>query len=99
MWFAENPFGRGVLPAAALCAVATERVRIGIGVFNPYNLPPTLMAMKIGALDIGASIGATVERMGFKYNRPLGAVGDAIIIVCAMLRGDIVDYSGRVFSA
>ncbi len=109
VWFAENPFGRGVLPAAAACAVATERVRIGIGVFNPFNRHPTLIAMEIGALDelaggraalgIGAGIGAAVERMGLGYDRPLGAVADAFAIVRAMLRGETVDYSGRVFSA
>ncbi len=109
VWFAENPFGRGVLPAAAACAVATERVRIGIGVFNPFNRHPTLIAMEIGALDelaggraalgIGAGIGAVVERMGLGYDRPLAAVRDAVAIVSAMLRGETVDYTGRVFSA
>ncbi len=109
VWFAENPFGRGVLPAASACAAAPERVRIGIGVFNPFNRHPTLIAMEIGALDeladgraalgIGAGIGAAVERMGFDYDRPLGAVADAFAIVRAMLGGETVDYSGRVFSA
>ena len=51
VWFAENPFNRGILPAAAACSVMTERLRIGIGVFNPFNRHPTLMAMEIGALD------------------------------------------------
>jgi 5,10-methylenetetrahydromethanopterin reductase len=109
VWFAENPFSRGVLPAAAACAVATERVRIGIGVFNPFNRHPTLIAMEIGALDelaggraalgVGSGIGTAVERMGLKYDRPLGAVADTVAIVRAMLRGETADYSGRVFSA
>ncbi len=109
VWFAENPFGRGVLPAAAVCAVATTRIRIGIGVFNPFNRHPTLIAMEIGALDelargraalgIGAGIATAVERMGLDYGRPLGAVGDAFAIVRAMLRGETVDHAGRVFSA
>src|SRR5260370_28839499 len=51
LWFAENAFNRGVLPAASACAAATRRIGIGIGVFNPYNRHPTLMAMEIGALD------------------------------------------------
>ena len=34
VWFAENPFARGILPAAAACAVATRRLTIGIGGFN-----------------------------------------------------------------
>src|SRR5262245_29937654 len=74
VWFAENPFNRGVLPAASACAVATSRVRIGIGVFNPYNRHPTLIAMEIGALDelarararlgIGSGIASATERTG-----------------------------------
>jgi hypothetical protein len=43
VWFAENPFERGVLPTAAACAAATERIRIGIGVWNPFNRHPTLI--------------------------------------------------------
>jgi alkanesulfonate monooxygenase SsuD/methylene tetrahydromethanopterin reductase-like flavin-dependent oxidoreductase (luciferase family) len=31
IWLAENPFGRGVLPAAAAAAAATARIGIGMG--------------------------------------------------------------------
>src|SRR5260370_41873927 len=50
LWFAENAFNRGVLPAASACAAATRRIGIGIGVVNPHNRHPTLMAMGVGAL-------------------------------------------------
>src|ERR671931_554612 len=96
VWLAENPFNRGVLPAASACAAATSRVRIGIGVFNPYNRHPTLIAMEIGALDelaqgrarlgIGSGIAASTDRMGLSTDRPLAAVRDAITIVRAMLK-------------
>jgi 5,10-methylenetetrahydromethanopterin reductase len=109
LWFAENAFGRGVLPAAAACAAATARLGIGIGVFNPYNRHPTLMAMEIGALDelaqgrarlgIGSGIASATERMGLRADHALAAVRDAIIIVRAMLAGEEVNYAGRVFSA
>jgi 5,10-methylenetetrahydromethanopterin reductase len=109
VWFAENPFNRGVLPAASACAAATSRVRIGIGVFNPYNRHPTLIAMEIGALDelargrarlgLGSGIAAATERMGLPADRPLAAARDAITIVRALLAGNEVDYAGRVFSA
>jgi 5,10-methylenetetrahydromethanopterin reductase len=109
VWFAENAFNRGVLPAASACAAATSRLGIGIGVFNPHNRHPTLMAMEIGALDelaqgrarlgIGSGIAAATERMGLSADRPLAAVRDAITIVRALLKGEEVDYNGRVFSA
>src|SRR6202021_2855235 len=74
VWFAENPFARAILPAAAACAVATASLQIGAGVFNPFNRHPSLIAMEIGALDelaggrvrlgIGSGIGSAIERMG-----------------------------------
>ena len=39
VWFAENPFERGVLPMATACALATQRIQIGIGVWNPVHPP------------------------------------------------------------
>jgi 5,10-methylenetetrahydromethanopterin reductase len=109
IWLAENPFGRGVLPAAAACAAATRRIGIGIGVLNPYNRHPTLMAMEIGALDeiaqgrvrlgIGSGIASATARMGLAPDRPLAAVRDAFAIVRAMLAGEEVNHAGRVFSA
>jgi 5,10-methylenetetrahydromethanopterin reductase len=108
VWFAENPFARGILPAAAACAVATRRLGIGAGVFNPFSRHPTLIAMEIGALDelaggrvrlgIGSGIGSAVERMGLSYARPLTALGEAISIVRALLRGEEVTSAGEVFS-
>jgi 5,10-methylenetetrahydromethanopterin reductase len=108
VWFAENPFGRGILPAAAACAAATTTLRIGAGVFNPFNRHPSLIAMEVGALDelaggrarlgIGSGIGRAVERMGMSYARPLTAVAEAVAIVRALLRGDTVTFTGKVFS-
>jgi 5,10-methylenetetrahydromethanopterin reductase len=111
VWFAENPFARGILPAAAACAVATQRLGIGAGVFNPYNRHPTLIAMEIGALDelagesmggrvrlgIGSGVGSAVERMGLSYARPVTALGEAIKIVRALLAGEEVTFAGEVF--
>jgi 5,10-methylenetetrahydromethanopterin reductase len=108
IWFAENPFERGVLPAASACAVATERVRIGIGVFNPYNRHPTLMAMEAGALDelsngravlgIGSGVPQWINRI-MPHERPLSALRDAAIISRELLAGKTVTYRGKMFSA
>jgi 5,10-methylenetetrahydromethanopterin reductase len=107
VWFAENPFSRGILPAAAACAAATRKLKIAPGVFNPYNRHPTLIAMEIGALDelaqgrvrlgIGSGIGVAVERMGFAYDRPLTTLREAVVIVRALLRGEEVRYAGAAF--
>ena len=109
LWFAENPFNRGVWPSMTACLLATRSIRIGVGVFNPYNRHPTLMAMEIAAFDelangrsalgIGSGIGDRVTRMGLSYAKPLAAVRDCVTIVRGMLRGETVTYAGAVFSA
>jgi 5,10-methylenetetrahydromethanopterin reductase len=108
IWFAENPFNRGVLPTVGATVAATRRIKVGIGVFNPYNRHPTLMAMEVAALDdlaggraaigIGSGIGDRVTRMGLSYEKPLAAVRDAITILRGMLKGESVTYQGTVFS-
>ena len=64
--------------------------------------------MDIGALDelaqgrvrlgIGSGIGLAIERMGFRYGRPLTTVREAIAIVRALLHGDEVSHAGAVFN-
>lgn len=108
VWFAENPYQRGVLPAMAACALATESIELGIGVFNPYNRHPTLMAMEIGALDelsrgrailgIGSGVPAWVNRIT-PYEHVLHAVRDAVNITRGLLAGEEITYTGRMYSA
>jgi len=107
VWFAENPFLRGVLATAGACAAATRRVRIGVGVVNPFGRHPSLIAMEFAALDdlsegravlgIGSGIAAAMRRMGYADDHPVTAVREAIAIVRGMLTGDSVTYRGRVF--
>lgn len=108
VWFAENPYQRGVLPSATACAVATARVGIGIGIFNPYNRHPTLMAMEIGALDeisngravlgIGSGVPEWINKI-VPYDKPLGGLRDAAEIARRLLAGETVTYQGARFSA
>ena len=108
IWFAENPFARGIVPAAAACALATKTQSIGAGVFNPFGRHPTLIAMEIGALDelsggrvrlgIGSGLGHAVERMGFSTKRALTTLREAIAIIRALLRGEEVNFAGTAFN-
>ena len=108
IWFAENPFERGVFPLIAACLLATQRIRAGIGIVNPYMRHPAQIAMEYAALDeiapgrallgIGSGIGAQIERLGFRY-RPVAAMEDAMQIVRGLLHGETVRYRGTMFSA
>ena len=108
VWFAENPFQRGVLATTGACAVVTDRVRIGVGVVNPFGRHPVTIAMEFGALaelapdrivlGLGSGIGAAVRRMGYPYNRPVTALREAVGIVRALLAGDSVSHRGFAFA-
>ena len=108
-WFAENAFARGILPVAAACAVATRRVIINAGVFNPFTRHPTMMAMEISALDeltngrsslsVGSGIASATERLGLNVSKPLPGLRDTLMIVRGLLRGEEVDHQGTAFSA
>ena len=108
IWFAENPFARGIMSAAAACAVATRTQSIGAGVFNPHSRHPSLIAMEIGALDelsggrarlgIGSGLGQAVERMGFSTKRSLTTLREAIHIIRALLSGEELTFAGTAFN-
>jgi 5,10-methylenetetrahydromethanopterin reductase len=108
VWFAENPLQRGVLATAGACAAVTRRVRIGVGVVNPYTRHPVQIAMDFAALDalsgkravlgIGSGIAPPIARMGVVNDRPVAAVGEAVAIVRALLAGENVGMRGRMFA-
>jgi len=91
----------------AASALATSTIRLGVGVFNPFNRHPTLIAMEMAALDelsngrvvLGIGSGIRLAHMGLRAPRRIAALRDAIHIVSRLLRGETVDYEGPVFSA
>ena len=96
------------MAAMAACAVATQRIELGVGVWNPYLRHPVQIAMEIGALDelssgraslgLGSGLAAPIRRSGIDNTRPLGAMRDAFAIVRGLLTGNTVTYKGSVFS-
>jgi hypothetical protein len=89
--------------------LATRKLRINAGVFNPFSRHPTMMAMEAGALDelsggrtaisIGAGIMSATKKMGFRADKPVPALRDTIAIVRGLLCGNEVDHVGPFFSA
>ena len=90
------------------CALATQRVGIGVGVFNPYNRHPTLMAMEMGALDeisngrailgIGSGVASQINQFT-EFRKPGAALRDSVAILRGLLAGEEVTYKGALFSA
>jgi 5,10-methylenetetrahydromethanopterin reductase len=109
VWLPESSHGRGVFTVAASVAAATRRVRIGIGVVNPFWRHPSVIAMEAAALDeasggrvmlgLGAALW-TLRALGEadeRTDRPLTAMIEAISVVRRMLRGQS-GPDGKVFT-
>ncbi len=107
VWLAENPFQRGVFTTAGACAAATKRVRIGIGVVNPFTRHPVQIAMEFAALDelaggraivgLGSGIATPIRRMGIDNSRPVTAVREAVGILRFLLPGNAITFRGSIF--
>jgi 5,10-methylenetetrahydromethanopterin reductase len=107
-WIPEDPFYRGAFTVASAIASGTSKVKIGLGVVNPFLRHPALTAMEFAALDeacngrailgIGAGLKDWIEgRLKIPYTRPTTAMRETIEIIRRFFRGEEVTYPGRVF--
>src|SRR5579864_7946694 len=100
VWLPESGHGRGLFTVAASLAANTSRIKIGIGIVNPFWRHPSPIAMEAAALDeasegrvllgLGAALW-TLRALGeadARTDRPLSAMIEAIRIVRGLLRGE-----------
>lgn len=108
VWLTEDYCERGAFALAGAIALSTTKIRIGIGVVNPWTRHPALLAMEFAALDelshgravlgLGASNPRWMtEQLGIAFDRPIGRLAEAVDIVRALLTGDQVTFDGQHF--
>lgn len=108
VWVAEDYFQGGAFSVATVCALATTRVKVGIGVVNPYTRHPALVAMETASLDIlsqgrvtlglGTGSPGWMRQMGIDFTAPLSGLREGAQLVRRLLRGEEVTFKGRLFS-
>jgi 5,10-methylenetetrahydromethanopterin reductase len=109
-WVPEDYAFPGAFATCAAVAAATKRIKIGIGVLNPYTRHPVLTAMEFGALDqiaggrailgVGAGVRLWIEdQLGIPYTRPITAMREAVAITRTLFRGETLSHAGRAFTA
>jgi len=108
VWLTEDYFERGAFALAGAIAARTSRVRVGIGVVNPWTRHPALTAMEFATLDeIGGGravlgLGASNEhwmsdRLGIPFHRPLARTLEAVTLTRRLLTGEHVRFRGEFF--
>lgn len=109
-WVPEDYAFPGAFSICSAIATQTTRIKIGIGVLNPYTRHPVLTAMEFAALDqlsggrgilgIGAGVKLWIEdQLGIPYTRPVTAMREMVAISRALFRGEELAHAGRVFKA
>ena len=95
---------RDTIVALDRVAMATESVRLGPGVANPFETHPVSLASQLATLDeasdgravfgIGAGDASTLRNLGYDPERPLRRVLEAFRIARDLWAGKRVDHDG-----
>ncbi|UPW02197.1 5,10-methylenetetrahydromethanopterin reductase [Halorussus gelatinilyticus] len=85
-------------------AAATDDLRLGPGVANPYESHPVSLASRVATLDeasdgravcgLGAGDRSTLRNLGFERDRPLRRVLEAMKVSQKLWAGERVDHDG-----
>ena len=101
LWVTERYFHEETFSMLGYLAARTERIRLGVGVVNPYTRNPALLGMGAATLDrlsggrmmlgLGRSdAGVIAGRMGLEYRAPLSRLRGAVAALRRMWSGERV---------
>ena len=107
VWVAEA-YGFDSPTLMGYLAARTETIEIGAAILNVFSRTPTLLAQTAAGLDnvsggrailgLGASGPQVIEGWhGMPYSKPLGRTREAVEIIRAALRREVVEHSGASF--
>ncbi|MDE0343348.1 MAG: LLM class flavin-dependent oxidoreductase [Deltaproteobacteria bacterium] len=105
LWVTERYFHEETFSLLGFLAAATRRIRLGLGVTNPYTRNPALLGMSAATLDriaggrfllgLGRSDKWMIEgRMGMPYERPLTHMKKTVAQLRQLLSGERVSGAG-----
>ncbi len=104
-WMAEDYFLRDAVSPLACFALATKKIKVGVGVINPYSRNSAVIAETIATIDelskgrailaLGTGVPPLIEQMGIKFERPLATMRESVHVIRELLAGKDVTFQGR----
>ena len=106
LWVTERYFHEETFTLLGFLAAVTQRLKLGVGVTNPYTRHPALLAMASATLDrvsggrfilgMGRSEPFIIrDRLGLDYRQPRTVLAEAVGGVRHLLAGERVDATGK----
>jgi 5,10-methylenetetrahydromethanopterin reductase len=107
VWYCQDLFKRDVWIFLTAVASETKKIDLGTGIVTPYTVNPAELAMHASTLDefsrgrvrLGISVGAVefLRWVGIEAHHPLSAMRESIDIIRRLIRGENVEYNGKVY--
>ena len=109
LWVTERYFHEEIFSLLGYLGAATEKIKLGVGVTNPYTRNPALLAMATATLDritggrfllgLGRSERSVIQdKMGMSYGNSQAAMKAAVSLVKRLLSGERVTDSEGPFT-
>src|SRR5438067_200479 len=109
-WRKHSMEARSSTALSAIIARETERLAVGWGIISPFTRHPIQIAMEARVTQEAAGpnrfyLGLGVSKIFMRHAgigegaRPVAAMKEAAEIVRGVLRGDALDFTGKVFQA
>jgi len=107
LWVTERYFHEETFSLLGFLAAATQHIKLGLGVTNPYTRNPALLAMASATLDrisggrfllgLGRSDAFVIQDgMGIPYSDPRSTMEEAVAIIRNLLAGQgVTSAQGR----
>ncbi len=108
LWVTERYFHEETFSLLGFLAAATQTIKLGVGVTNPYSRNPALLAMASATLDricggrfllgLGRSERFVIQdRMGIPYTKPRSTMEEAVTIIRGLLSGERINATEGSF--
>lgn len=106
-WYCQDLMKRDAWVVLSAVAAATNRIRVGTCIVNPFTASPAEIAMRAASLQelsngrfvlgIGPGDPPYLDWVGVKQAKPRTGLAEAVTILRHLLRGEQVDFDGQVF--
>src|SRR6266852_9332593 len=108
LWVTERYFHEETFSLLGFLAAATQRIKLGVGVVNPYTRNPALLAMASATLDrisggrfllgLGRSDKPVIQgRMGIPYGDSRSTLEEAATLIRSLFSGERISAAAGRF--